>query len=62
MLFFFNAFLNKFAKILFELNASDPPLKIAQLPDFKQREQHQQLHLVYSHKLFLLHQSSRYFL
>ena len=30
--------LNRFARILLELKASDPPLKIAQFPDFKHRE------------------------
>jgi len=32
-------FLNKFAKILFELNDSDPPLRIATFPDFKHKEE-----------------------
>ncbi len=35
MLFFRRTSLNKFAKNLFELKASDPPLKIEQFPDFK---------------------------
>ena len=30
--------LNRFARILLELKATDPPLKIAQFPDFKHRE------------------------
>jgi hypothetical protein len=32
-LFFFKASLKRFAKSLFELNASEPPLNIEQLPD-----------------------------
>ena len=31
----YNESLNKFAKVMLELNASVPPLKIAQLPDLK---------------------------
>ena len=37
MLFFLRLSLNKFANNLFEFNASDPPLKIEQLPDFKHK-------------------------
>ena len=35
MLFFLKLSLNNLANNLFELKASDPPLKIEQLPDFK---------------------------
>ena len=35
ILFFLKLSLNKLANNLFELKASDPPLKIEQLPDFK---------------------------
>jgi hypothetical protein len=34
---FFKASLKRFAKILFELNASDPPLKIEQFPDLRHK-------------------------
>ena len=39
ILFFFKDFLNKFAKILLVLKASEPPLKIATLPDFKHNDE-----------------------
>jgi len=35
ILFFFRASLKRLAKILLEFNASEPPLKIEQFPDFK---------------------------
>ncbi len=38
-------FLNKFAKILFELKDSDPPRKIATLPDFRHRDDTSQVTL-----------------
>ena len=36
-LFFFKASLKRVAKSLFELNASDPPLNIEQLPDLRHK-------------------------
>jgi len=36
-LFFFSASLNKLAKILFVLKASEPPLKITAFPDLKHK-------------------------
>ena len=38
ILFLLNESLNNFARILLELKASDPPLKIAQFEDFRHKE------------------------
>ena len=38
MLFFCSTSLNRLASILLEFNASDPPLKIEQFPDFKLKD------------------------
>ncbi len=38
ILFISNDFLNKFAKILLLKDASEPPLRITQLPDLKHNE------------------------
>jgi len=41
--FIFKDSLNKFAKILFELNDSDPPRKIATFPDLMHKEETSQV-------------------
>ena len=44
-LFVVREFLNKFARILFEFKDSDPPLKIAILPDFRHKDDTSQVTL-----------------